>query len=165
MLGEHFHKVPLLLSRSHELALNTYQLDFLGICVAIVGAVTVVLSSNASDSRLDPQQLIEAIKQTPFLIYAGCYIGGAIILATLSHGKLGRTYVFIDVGLCALFGGFTVLSTKALSTIITMKWYEAFAEWITYPLVLVSIFILSLSNSFLILTDLIDTCWNWHRPN
>ncbi|KAF9452063.1 DUF803-domain-containing protein [Macrolepiota fuliginosa MF-IS2] len=119
MLGEHFRKI-----------------DFLGVCVAIVGAVTVVLSSNPSDTRLDPGQLIEAIKQTPFLIYVGCYTVGTIILATLSRGKLGRTYVFIDVGLCALFGGFTVLSTKALSTIITMKWYGVFAEWITYPLIL-----------------------------
>ncbi|KAF5364004.1 hypothetical protein D9756_000538 [Leucocoprinus leucothites] len=119
MLGEHFRKR-----------------DFLGICVAIVGAVTVVLSSNASDTRLNPRQLIGAITQTPFLVYVGIYIGGAIILAGLSQGRLGRTYVFIDVGLCALFGGFTVLSTKALSTLITLEWYEIFAEWITYPLIL-----------------------------
>lgn len=89
--------------------------------------------------RLDPEQLIRAITQTPFLIYVGCYIGGAIVLGGLSHGRLGRTYVFIDVGLCALFGGFTVLSTKALSTLITLEWYGIFTEWITYPLILVSI--------------------------
>lgn len=100
--------------------------------------MTVVLSSNASDTRLNPRQLVEAITQTPFLIYAGIYIGGVVILAGLSPGRLGRTYVFIDVGLCALFGGFTVLSTKALSTLITWKWYGIFAEWITYPLILVS---------------------------
>ncbi|KAJ3575162.1 hypothetical protein NP233_g1274 [Leucocoprinus birnbaumii] len=119
MLGEHFRKR-----------------DFVGICLAILGAVTVVLSSNASDTRLNPRQLLEAIKQTAFLIYAGIYLGGAIILAGLSQGRLGRTYVFIDVGLCALFGGFTVLSTKALSTLITLEWYGVFAEWITYPLIL-----------------------------
>ncbi len=84
--------------------LKNPQRDFVGVCVAIVGAVTVVLSSNASDARLDPEQLLEAIKQTPFLVYAGCYIVGAIILAALSHGRLGRTYIYIDVGLCALFG-------------------------------------------------------------
>ncbi|KXN86366.1 NIPA-like protein 2 [Leucoagaricus sp. SymC.cos] len=119
MLGEHFRKR-----------------DFLGICVAIVGAVTVVLSSNASDTRLDPRQLVEAIIQTPFLIYTGTYIGGACILAGLSQGRLGRTYVYIDIGLCALFGGFTVLSTKALSILITLEWYGVFTEWITYPLII-----------------------------
>jgi len=118
--------------------LNSIQRDFFGICIAIVGAVTVVLSSNASDTRLDSRQLLEAIKQTPFLIYVGTYIVGAVILAGLSHGKMGRVYVFIDVGLCALFGGFTVLSTKALSTLISLSWYGIFAQWITYPLIFVS---------------------------
>jgi hypothetical protein len=88
--------------------------------------------------RLNPEQLVDAILQTPFLIYAGCYVVAAIILGALSHGRLGLTYVFIDVGLCALFGGFTVLSTKALSTLITLEWYGIFTEWVTYPLILVS---------------------------
>lgn len=101
--------------------------------------MTVVLSSNASDTRLDSRQLLEAIKQTPFLIYVGTYIVGAVLLASLSHSKMGRVYVFIDVGLCALFGGFTVLSTKALSTLISLNWYGIFAQWITYPLILVSL--------------------------
>jgi len=104
--------------------------------VAIVGAVTVVLASNASDARLNPQQLVEAIKQIPFLVYTGSYLVGVIILAALSQGRFGRTYVYIAAGLCALFGGFTVLSTKALSTLITLEWYGVFAEWITYPLIL-----------------------------
>jgi len=139
MLGEHFRKVHVQLLRPEEIVLNASQRDFFGVCIAIVGAVTVVLSSNASDRRLNSRQLIEAIKQTPFLIYVGIYIVGAVILAGLSHGKMGRIYVFIDVGLCALFGGFTVLSTKALSTLISLNWYGVFAEWITYPLILVSL--------------------------
>ncbi len=37
-----------------------------------------------------------------------------------------------------LSGGFTVLSTKAFSTLLTMEWFEIFTEWITYPVVAVS---------------------------
>ncbi|TFK43367.1 magnesium transporter NIPA-domain-containing protein [Crucibulum laeve] len=113
--------------------------DLLGIFIAIIGAVTVVLSTNASDIRLNPDALVRAICQLPFAIYCGIYIAGAMVLSTLSHGNIGRNWVFVDVGLCALFGGFTVLSTKALSTLLTMEWIDIFTKWITYPVLAVLI--------------------------
>ena len=36
-------------------------------------------------------------------------------------------------------GGFTVLSMKALSMLLTMEWIEMFTKWITYPMILVSL--------------------------
>ncbi|KAK0206258.1 magnesium transporter NIPA-domain-containing protein [Desarmillaria ectypa] len=111
--------------------------DILGILLAIVGAVTVVLASSSSDIRLDPDALMKAISQTPFIVYSCIYAAGSIILSILSEGPLGRRWVTIDVGLCALFGGFTVLSTKAISTLLTMQWIEMFASPITYPVILV----------------------------
>ncbi|KAG5643784.1 hypothetical protein DXG03_009663 [Asterophora parasitica] len=119
--------------------------DLIGILIAIVGAVTVVLASNASDMSLDPEALLRAISQTAFIIYSCVYVAGAMLLATLSHGEIGRQWVFVDVGLCALFGGevlcgFTVLSTKAISTLLTMEWITMFSNWITYPVLAVLIF-------------------------
>ncbi|KAJ6516066.1 magnesium transporter NIPA-domain-containing protein [Mycena sanguinolenta] len=111
--------------------------DILGILIAVVGAITVVLASNASDTRLDPDALLVAISQIPFIVYAGVYLVGIIILSILSEGQAGRQHVFVDVGLCALFGGFTVLSTKAVSTLLTMQWFEMFTKWITYPTLVV----------------------------
>ncbi|KAK0231079.1 magnesium transporter NIPA-domain-containing protein [Armillaria fumosa] len=111
--------------------------DILGILLAIIGAVTVVLASSSSDTRLDPDGLMKAISQTPFIVYSCIYVAGSIILSILSEGPLGRRWVTIDVGLCALFGGFTVLSTKAISTLLTMQWIEMFASPITYPVILV----------------------------
>ncbi|KAK7049641.1 hypothetical protein VNI00_005672 [Paramarasmius palmivorus] len=111
--------------------------DILGILIAIVGAVTVVLSSNASDGRLDPDGLVHAISQIPFIVYSCVYAVAATILTVLSQGPLGRQWVLIDVGLCALFGGFTVLSTKAVSTLLTMRWTQVFNRFITYPVILV----------------------------
>ncbi|PSR73489.1 hypothetical protein PHLCEN_2v10781 [Hermanssonia centrifuga] len=105
--------------------------------IAIIGAITVVLSANPSDSRLNPDGLILAISQPVFVVYSIVYIVGAIVLSGLSEGSIGTRYVFVDVGLCALFGGFTVLSTKAISTLLTMEWFEIFTEWITYPVILV----------------------------
>ncbi|KAF8803680.1 DUF803-domain-containing protein [Phlegmacium glaucopus] len=114
--------------------------DLIGVVIAIIGAVTVVLASDASDTRLGPDELLEAISQIPFIVYSSIYVAGAILLATLSEGSIGRTWVFVDIGICALFGGFTVLSTKALSTLLTLEWIDIFTKWITYPLIAVLIF-------------------------
>jgi len=86
-----------------------------------MGAVTVVLSSDASDAPLSPEKLLEAISQHAFLIFSVVYAIGAFILVGLSEGSAGRRWVLVDVGLCALFGGFTVLSTKAISTLLTTR--------------------------------------------
>jgi len=111
--------------------------DIFGVLISIIGAVTVVLSSNASDTRLNPGGLVHAISQTPFIIYACIYAVGALVLAFLSPTSYGKQHVLVDVGLCALFGGFTVLSTKAVSTLLTMQWSEVFTSVITYPVILV----------------------------
>jgi hypothetical protein len=45
------------------------------------------------------------------------YVVGAVVLALLSKGSIGRQWVFVDVGLCALFGEvikFLMLSTTVL---------------------------------------------------
>ncbi|KAJ3790519.1 magnesium transporter NIPA-domain-containing protein [Lentinula aff. detonsa] len=110
--------------------------DIFGITIAIIGAVTVVLSSNASNGRLNPTALVRAISQTPFIVYACIYAVGAMILASLSQSSYGQRYALVDIGLCALFGGFTVLSTKAVSTLLTMQWSQVFTSVITYPVFL-----------------------------
>ncbi|KAG8924183.1 hypothetical protein FRC02_010608 [Tulasnella sp. 418] len=66
-----------------------------------------------------------------FALIANCFFAPLML-----KEEFRRRYVFIDVGLCALFGGFTVLSTKALSTILSLEWIDIFKEWITYPLIL-----------------------------
>ncbi|KAI0080677.1 DUF803-domain-containing protein [Panus rudis PR-1116 ss-1] len=113
------------------------KLDLFGIIIAIIGAVTVVLSANTSDTVLDPPGLIHAIARRTFIAYATIYIVAAIILSGLSERPIGSRFVYIDVGLCALFGGFTVLSTKAISTLLTLEWFDIFTEWITYPVLVV----------------------------
>ncbi|KLO18072.1 DUF803-domain-containing protein [Schizopora paradoxa] len=113
--------------------------DLIGVALAILGAVTVVLSANPSDTRLTPAGLIQAIKQPVFIAFTSVYILGAITFVGLSFQKFGYEHVFVDVGACALFGGFTVLSTKAFSSLLTLEWWGVITEWITYPILLVLI--------------------------
>jgi len=47
--------------------------------------------------------------------------------------------VILKMSAGGYIGGFTVLSTKALSTLLTMEWIEMFTKWITYPTILVSL--------------------------
>ncbi|KAH8118334.1 DUF803-domain-containing protein [Phellopilus nigrolimitatus] len=107
--------------------------DLFGIGIAILGAITVVLSANPSDTRLDPGGLIRAITRHAFIVLAAVYAAGITLLVCLSSRKVGQEHVYIDVGACALFGGFTVLSTKAFSSLLTKEWAAVFKEWITYP--------------------------------
>ncbi|KAI9454612.1 DUF803-domain-containing protein [Russula earlei] len=112
--------------------------DLFGIVLAIIGAITVVLSSNPSDTRLSPEKLLEAISQNAFLIFSAIYVASASILVGFSEGSIGRRWVLVDVGLCALFGGFTVLSTKAVSTLLTTNGFTMFKLGVTYPILGVS---------------------------
>lgn len=76
----------------------------MGVALAIIGAVTVVLSSNKSDTRLSPEKLLEAVSQQAFIIFSVIYAANALILMGFSEGSVGRRWVLVDVGLCALFG-------------------------------------------------------------
>lgn len=114
------------------------QLDLFGVVLAILGAVTVVLSANPSDTRLDPDGLIHAISQRAFIVLASLYVAGVVVCVSLSPTKAGQEHVVIDIGACALLGGFTVLSTKAFSSMLfTLNWGQIFTEWITYPIIIV----------------------------
>ncbi|KAG1755862.1 magnesium transporter NIPA-domain-containing protein [Suillus lakei] len=116
--------------------------DLAGILCAMIGAITVVLSTPSSDEGpppLTPDALIAAISQRSFVVFTIIYLVGAVVLAGLSGGGFGRRIVVVDVGLCAIFGGFTVLATKAISTLLTEEWGKIFAEWITYPVLAVLI--------------------------
>jgi hypothetical protein len=70
----------------------------------MIGAITLVLSSNTSDTRLSPEELFKAVSQQAFLIFSAIYVVCASILMGLSEGSAGRRWVIVDVGLCALFG-------------------------------------------------------------
>ncbi|KDQ21054.1 hypothetical protein BOTBODRAFT_183714 [Botryobasidium botryosum FD-172 SS1] len=114
-----------------------HKRDLFGMFLAICGAVTVVIASKSSDVRFDMDGLIKAISQPVFIVYAGINVLLAIILAFLAQRPIANESVFIDIGLCAIFGGFTVLSTKGVSTLISIESFEVFKLWITYPIALV----------------------------
>jgi hypothetical protein len=113
------------------------QRDFLGIVLAIIGSVTIVLSSKPTDIRLDKDGLIRAITQPIFIAYTILTAVAILLLTMFSRGNAGREWIYVDVGICALYGGFTVLATKGLSTLLSLKFIQIYKLWITYPLIVV----------------------------
>ena len=114
--------------------------DIGGIALAIIGAVTVVFSSKQDDERLSPGSLWKAIKRTEFIVYASISAGVAVLLAIASTSRAGDKIVLIDVGICAVFGAFTVLSTKAISSLLSRgNPLDMFRYPITYPVIFVLI--------------------------
>ncbi|GAA5889119.1 hypothetical protein JCM16303_000106 [Sporobolomyces ruberrimus] len=111
--------------------------DLVGIAISILGGATVVYASRSNDKKITPHHLVQSLKQPLFLAYSLTSLVLMSLLTYLSQTRLGDKYVLIDLGLCALAGAFTVLSTKALSSFLNLMFLDTFREWITYPLLLV----------------------------
>lgn len=77
--------------------------DFWGVVIAVAGAVTVVLSANTQETKLDPHAVWEHITSTGFEIYMGVTCGLIILLMWLSP-KYGNRTILVDLGLVGLFG-------------------------------------------------------------
>jgi hypothetical protein len=67
---------------------------------------------------LSPSDILTAIFQLRFIVYVA--ISGIIlfILLSLSNSPQSGQYIYIDLVIAALFGGFTVLCTKSLSSLL-----------------------------------------------
>ena len=89
------------------------QRDFWGVVVAVCGVVTVVLSANQEEGKLNPHDVWDAITTLEFEVYLGVTVLLILILMVASS-KYGRRTLLIDLGLVGLFG--TLNPTNPLLT-------------------------------------------------
>ncbi|KAK5326432.1 hypothetical protein LTR93_003294 [Exophiala xenobiotica] len=110
--------------------------DFFGVLVAVAGAVIVVLSAESSEEKFGPGGLLKTIKRWEFLVYV--IITTLFIVALMyAEPRYGRRTILVDLGLVALFGGYTALSTKGVSSLLSTSLWKAFAYPIFYFLVVI----------------------------
>ncbi|KAK4250518.1 putative magnesium transporter NIPA7 [Corynascus novoguineensis] len=109
------------------------QRDFWGVIIAITGAVTVVLSAETEETKLGPHEVWGAITTMAFEIYLGVSCALIVLLMWLSP-RYGHKTILIDLGLVGLFGGYTVLSTKGVSSMLSATLFRAFTTPVTYVL-------------------------------
>ncbi|KAK3170137.1 hypothetical protein OEA41_009523 [Lepraria neglecta] len=112
------------------------QRDFWGVAIAIAGAVTIVLSAKNSETKMGPHDVWAAITRWEFETYLGITTALIIILMWAS-GKYGERTILIDLGLVALFGGYTALSTKGVASLLSDTLWRALTFPITYLLVFI----------------------------
>ncbi|KAK3380308.1 magnesium transporter NIPA-domain-containing protein [Lasiosphaeria ovina] len=112
--------------------------DFWGVIVAVMGAVTVVLSANQQETKLGPHEVWEAITTLEFEVYMGVSIAMIVFLMWLSP-RYGNRTILIDLGLVGLLGIYTALATKGVSSMLSSMLLGAFATPVTYVLLLILI--------------------------
>lgn len=105
--------------------------DVMGVIVSVAGAVVIVWSAEKEETKLGPDEILDAISQTAFEVYFAVTCVMIVVLMRLSS-KYGHKTVMIDLGLVALFGGYTVLSTKGISSLISSSFYHIFQYPIAY---------------------------------
>ncbi|GFF22166.1 NIPA-like protein 2 [Aspergillus udagawae] len=115
------------------------QRDAVGVLIAIAGAVVVVLSASSSEEKIGPHDIWVMITRWEFELYLGLTACLIVALMWVSHMYGSRT-ILIDVGLVALFGGYTALSTKGVSSLLSFTLWHVITFPITYLLVFVLVF-------------------------
>jgi hypothetical protein len=83
--------------------------DGLGVLVAVLGAVTVVLSASGNNPKLGPAQILDLIKRWEFEAYLAITAVVILVLMAASN-EYGSRSILIDVGLVGLFGTFIQIS-------------------------------------------------------
>lgn len=112
-----------------------HAFDLIGIFLAITGAVAVVSSAGPSGSEpLDPQRLWVALSRTTFVVYTCTMLVLATALMVLCSTSVGKRSVLAHVGTCAVFGAFTVLATKGISSFLVLDMDESPAWMLHEPL-------------------------------
>ncbi|KAK1056836.1 hypothetical protein LTR33_013793 [Friedmanniomyces endolithicus] len=112
--------------------------DGLGVVIAIAGCVTVVLSASDSNPRLTPDKIWTLITHWEFETYLGVTLA-LIIALTVASNKYGHKTILIDLGLVGLYGGYTVLSTKGIASLLSSSIWHIITFPITYLLLAVLI--------------------------
>ncbi|CAG7566289.1 unnamed protein product [Fusarium equiseti] len=110
--------------------------DFWGVVIAVGGVVTVVLSAKQEETKLNPHDVWDAITTLAFEIYLAVTIFLIVCLMWASP-RYGKRTILIDLGLVGLFGGYTALATKGVSSMLSSTLWRAFTTPVTYVLVVI----------------------------
>ncbi|KAM5353791.1 hypothetical protein ACJ41O_000441 [Fusarium nematophilum] len=112
------------------------QRDFWGVVIAVAGVVTVVLSAKGEETKLNPHDVWDAITALAFEIYLAVTVTLILVLMWASP-RYGRRTILIDLGLVGLFGGYTALATKGVSSMLSSTLWRAFTTPVTYALIFI----------------------------
>ncbi|TIA93567.1 hypothetical protein E3P99_00043 [Wallemia hederae] len=125
---------PLLLGESFGLQ------EVVGSALCIIGAFVLIASNTGRDGKVDYDTLLDAIRRPAFQLYLLTVLISIGVLMALSNKRIGRRTVTVDVAICSLLGGLTVISTKVLSSLLVKDFTHAFYHQLTYVALAVLLF-------------------------
>lgn len=116
-----------------------------GVFLAVIGILFIILSAQTGGQALEPvdpvQFIIQVLSQASFRIYITVSLLLIFLLffyiREISAGRPDKSFLFSNILLVALFGGYTALATKFLSGLITTGVWRAIKNPVSYILGLV----------------------------
>ncbi|KAI9193090.1 magnesium transporter NIPA-domain-containing protein [Polychytrium aggregatum] len=113
--------------------------DGVGIFFAFVGTVIIVIvSSQTTEPVLTPDDIASALRQFQFMVYMAVTLSLSFLMAHLSNLQtFGGRYIMVDLSMVAIYGGYTVMATKALSSLLNLGLIAIIQFSITYWILLI----------------------------
>ncbi|KAJ2996202.1 hypothetical protein HDV02_006730 [Globomyces sp. JEL0801] len=107
--------------------------DFIGMLFSIAGTICILaVSTNTQEPTLTAGDIESLISQPLFICYFILNVIVVSILLQYSDTEIGKKYIFIDLLIASMFGGFTVLSVKAVSSLLNLYFYGLLQYWVSY---------------------------------
>ncbi|WFD29553.1 hypothetical protein MSPP1_000562 [Malassezia sp. CBS 17886] len=95
--------------------------DVVGVALAVAGAITVVSAAGPSTAPpFTPHELWAALERPAFVAYTCVMLALGLALVALCATRVGAHSVLAHVAVCAVFGAFTVLATKGISSFLVL---------------------------------------------
>ncbi|QDZ18126.1 magnesium transporter NIPA [Chloropicon primus] len=91
-----------------------------GCVLCIAGSVSITLHAPEEREMSGVNEVLLLALQPDFLLYALSAVSAALYLMFKVAPKFGKTHIFVNVGICSLFGSLSVISCKALGMAIKM---------------------------------------------
>jgi magnesium transporter len=95
------------------------------------------VSTSTAEPTLSVDDILSALGQRSFVVYLVITLILLSFLIHYSNTKYGKEYILIDLSIASIIGGYTVLSIKALSSLLKLEFYRMLTHWITYLMGLV----------------------------
>ena len=98
--------------------LNVFGMVGCALCIA--GSVSITLHAPEESEISGVNEMAALAMQPDFLLYAFSAVSLALYLMFKVAPKYGKTHIFVNIGICSLFGSLSVVSCKALGMSIKM---------------------------------------------
>jgi magnesium transporter len=115
------------------------NVDILGTCSALVGAILIISFSRKGEGILNGDQLTRQLLTLPFLLY-GTVEGLLLLTLLIAHHGFHNNSVVVLLLISAVIASFTIISAKGVSGMIQLT-LNGMMQW-KYPILYIMIVVL-----------------------